>query len=1368
MLYSFQTTSKTQIPKMFRYIFHISDLHMISKSIVNIRSSLNLLIEEIKKYKVDQSMLVIVGDIFDKHSSIEQDIFELFMDMCDMLESNKICTLIMPGNHDYNTETDEIYDWPVLILKKLKYKYIKAYNKSCIVDGEVFNDNNIQFYLWMPNKTDLPKPQSNNKIKIALIHEPINAAVYDNGTKITGGRFSVDDLRGFDYVMLGDIHKPQFLAPRIAYSGSFVQKHIGEGLDHGCIIWDLNTGKGIHKYFPLKQLYVTTKRNKDGEWVLPDLDQSQKIIHLRYDETNCDRNAIKLLKDSFKKKYNTKNIPRMEPMNRMQQLCLNQIDLDQIDLDQIDLDQKVMLDHSEFLTEVLKELKQEHMAEKIIDYHKKSLSPCMGHSRYKLNYLVWRNATCYRNDINYIDFRNIKNNIVLINGKNEAGKSTVIDILATALFDKHSRGTKKDLVSVKKQKQSEPNPPCNIKLSFTIDNTEYIIDRVIYSESNSDGYKLVKKTDQGMVDITQKPVTALYKFIADTLGIGTLQMFMNMTAATQHRKYLTDLDGAVDSRPLDKILSIIINADDIQRALTEADNRRREINKRICGDEHMLATLDKYNEEELAKLESSVKDLAYKKDEFKNTYTSFMDIKFKLLEKRIPVPNLHYKLTDKIEQLTQILSEGWQSPAGETLQQEELTSLEAEIKYLESIIGSGLNKSTMLKEKIDRILNDMQITCSLSEALTQINSSILDKGRPAGSPQPEYICKINTPQVELSEEQIEKIKNQITKLRSQITSISSNKKCMTPPSKPNDLEKYEQYKKIISDGLPNYDKMSKELKSLRTQADKLKQDSSGFLFSEECACCKSNRQHILNFETLHKSRIQELTLKLSSREQTVQEYTHALARVKAIDEFEIAEHAYQNKLIEDKIKKLEEKISHNEFVREQNKIFRENIKIKKANEKILNQIKLYNYATEVKPLLEELERVKEAEKKYKQKYAFYTYAKTYFERKHLLEIQEKINFNKKIEDEINQIDEKLKEVNKSLEEIEQKYDKAKSKRDEYSRNYKQKIEIGEKIRDDIEERDFLELYCKCIQGNKRNQDLKQYLYAYACRVLEKKCNNILRLITDFTIKINYTSNELQMTIHQDGQEKNSKMISGYQKFVVDFILRIIMLKLTPSSHPNILFIDEGFGALDEENFIKVSSILHRLKNNLDGIVIITHIPELKSYVDKVIDIQRIQGSSNIKFGNLTDDEKKFIKSSELKQAHEELADIRRTLAADFHDRKSDLGGLKQLIYKDVNTEVKYISDDELAYCIKNMPVKATTKKISEQNKEKIKKFIEENGDLYKILVRYNVSSRAYICTAACCGFNKFPSEARIVGHITLKPESSLHKKHLNSILDLIP
>jgi DNA repair exonuclease SbcCD nuclease subunit len=56
------------------------------------------------------------------------------------------------------------------------------------------------------------------------------------------GGLSVEDFKGYDYVLLGDIHRHQYLNEEktIAYASSLISQNFSENdIYHGYILWDI-------------------------------------------------------------------------------------------------------------------------------------------------------------------------------------------------------------------------------------------------------------------------------------------------------------------------------------------------------------------------------------------------------------------------------------------------------------------------------------------------------------------------------------------------------------------------------------------------------------------------------------------------------------------------------------------------------------------------------------------------------------------------------------------------------------------------------------------------------------------------------------------------------------------------------------------------------------------------------------------------------------------------------------------------------------------------------------------------------------------------------------------------------------------------
>jgi hypothetical protein len=197
------------------------------------------------------------------------------------------------------------------------------------------------------------------------------------------------------------------------------------------------------------------------------------------------------------------------------------------------------------------------------------------------------------------------------------------------------------------------------------------------------------------------------------------------------------------------------------------------------------------------------------------------------------------------------------------------------------------------------------------------------------------------------------------------------------------------------------------------------------------------------------------------------------------------------------------------------------------------------------------------------------------------------------------------------------------------------------------------------------------------QILENKCNEVLRKIADFTMKVKYDVDIKIYTVENDIMIP-ATMASGAQKFCCDLILRIVLTELSHVSCTNMLFVDEGFGSLDKEAFINVANILQKLKHKFDALFIISHISELKAYCDKSINITKRGIYSNVQFGSLTDAQKNITLVNESMVNNKRISEFKtsgkdkKQVVHDTNDKNTKLidefisnnGGIEKILLKD--------------------------------------------------------------------------------------------------------
>lgn len=129
--------------------------------------------------------------------------------------------------------------------------------------------------------------------------------------------------------------------------------------------------------------------------------------------------------------------------------------------------------------------------------------------------------------------------------------------------------------------------------------------------------------------------------------------------------------------------------------------------------------------------------------------------------------------------------------------------------------------------------------------------------------------------------------------------------------------------------------------------------------------------------------------------------------------------------------------------------------------------------------------------------------------------------------------------------------------------------------------------------------------------IEKLANQILEPFVDFRLSIFIDDNNIEVNICYENSQWDVNGCSGFEKFIVGLVFRIVIQNISNISKSNFIGIDEGWGCFDEKNLGKVDIIFGILKSYYDFVLIISHIEKLKSDVDTTITIKKVDGYSKI-------------------------------------------------------------------------------------------------------------------------------------------------------------
>jgi DNA repair exonuclease SbcCD nuclease subunit len=289
---------------MVAKLIHISDIHIPkdAQRLEMFRTAFQNFFRTIDQFVSRDCMIVICGDLLHSKENISPEQIMLarqFLEQC-----GKRCqTILIAGNHDMNMSSSTQLDSLTPCTSNIPNVVYLTESGVRIFDNIAFVVNSIllNVYNFELDTVDVLKQQefiSHSHVKdllqgftsVCLYHGIVEGATCDNGYRLSS-KITLDHLQGFDHVLLGDVHKHQYLDTHIAYSGSFVQQNHGEEIEgHGFILWDLESKtSGFHAVenpFCFYTIYLERPIDDPISRLV-----GKSFIHLRMIAPTCDASS---------------------------------------------------------------------------------------------------------------------------------------------------------------------------------------------------------------------------------------------------------------------------------------------------------------------------------------------------------------------------------------------------------------------------------------------------------------------------------------------------------------------------------------------------------------------------------------------------------------------------------------------------------------------------------------------------------------------------------------------------------------------------------------------------------------------------------------------------------------------------------------------------------------------------------------------------------------------------------------------------------------------------------------------------------------------------------------------------------------------
>ena len=447
-------------------ILHVADIHIRNfKRHKEYRQVFRKLYKEAKLLPKN-SLIYVAGDIVHTKTDISPELVELTSEFFRKLADIRP-TIVITGNHDANLNNSSRLDALSPIVDNLNHP-----NLHYLKNSGIYRVSNIDFIVMsvFDDPKDFPDATQATNIKIGLHHGPVHNSVTDIGYVVNNESLKQSVFSGCDLVLLGDIHKRQYLDKNetIAYAGSLIQQNFGETFEnHGYMLWDMNTLKGefidIHNDYG----YYTVDM-VDGK--LPNIDNIPKYPRLRIRTTNTTQAELKKGLVEIRKKARVRDVIHIktDKLANISNNSKNAIEITK-DIRDSNYQNELIVDYLERNYDLDPDLLNRIRK---INRDLNSLLPDVEISRnlsWKPKTFEFSNMFSYGEN-NKINFQNM-NGTVGVFAPNHSGKSAILDAVAYCLFDKCSR-TKSASEVMNTSKNS-----FSCIFNFEIDGIDYFIER---------------------------------------------------------------------------------------------------------------------------------------------------------------------------------------------------------------------------------------------------------------------------------------------------------------------------------------------------------------------------------------------------------------------------------------------------------------------------------------------------------------------------------------------------------------------------------------------------------------------------------------------------------------------------------------------------------------------------------------------------------------------------------------------------------------------------------------------------------------------------------------------------------------------------
>ena len=517
------------------WIYHLSDIHIRpTERHKEYQQVFDNLYEYLSSQaNLDKGLVVICGDIFHSRDRLVSETILLFDSFIEHL-IKIIPTIIIPGNHDTFSHHDRldiisgIVDIKCQVCSQQNFYYLK--------ETGVYRYKNLNLYVSNFLDKEIVSAEKSERLNIALYHGMLaGAKIHDDF--VTKNNISLTDFEGYDLILLGDIHKRQFLADNCAYPGSLIQQSHKEEYNHGLIKWNTSTLTG--QFVDIKNNYGFIKVHvSNGKITNEDELSLFKYSKVRFICDTHEELDLENLKRIVSEKTKIVSVTKEIAVSEETQLPLVPLQRTQDKYEyEISLLNSLMSSQNQSVKDQVIEM-HAMLSKEIETDTQRTTFP------WEIESISFKNMFIYGEDhINTINFKD-KMGIIGILQTNAVGKSSILNIILYALFGsifKSKALTNRNIINKNKN-------TFFVTMNILLNDTRYVIERngknkkrgssIVIEETLS--FKSISP-DNIETNLTDTNKATTYETITSVLGLSDREEFLltNVISNSNYKSILS-------------------------------------------------------------------------------------------------------------------------------------------------------------------------------------------------------------------------------------------------------------------------------------------------------------------------------------------------------------------------------------------------------------------------------------------------------------------------------------------------------------------------------------------------------------------------------------------------------------------------------------------------------------------------------------------------------------------------------------------------------------------------------------------------------------------------------------------------------------